>query len=342
MRKRRRLLGWVALAACMIVSSLRAGTRLELVWPTPNPAWARRAPLGEILQQAGSGDPESGGFGSVRNGGHRFHEGLDIKCLKRDRRGEPADPVFAAMDGVVRHVSSHPGDSNYGRYVVLEHPGATPQVYTLYAHLASIAPGLKVGDRVGRGQTLGIMGHSTGATPIPRERAHLHFEIGVMMTRDFQRWYDGRKFGSRNEHGIWNGMNLMGIDPLDFYNRWRAREVDDVIDYLRQQPPAVRLRIAISRTPDFVSRYPALLTKPLPATIGGWEVACTWTGLPYAWTPLTPLEALGLTPNRPKLIAVDSAIERRERSKTLAVRRRGDWVPGHDLETMLQLVFSLR
>ena len=52
----------------------------------------------------------------------------------------------------------------------------------------------------------------TPSLAIPRDRAHLHYEIGFMMTQAFQPWYTWRKFGSPNEHGVWNGMNLMGID----------------------------------------------------------------------------------------------------------------------------------
>lgn len=331
----------VACLATLGVMRAAGMSRVEIVWPTPNTAWAQGKPLGDYLQQAGSGDPESGGFGGVRTGGRQFHEGLDIKCLRRDRRGEPLDPVFAAMAGVVRHISASAGDSTYGRYIVLEHPDQTPAVYTLYAHLARIAPGLHVGDRVTAGQTIGQMGHSSGGYKIPRDRAHVHFEIGVMVTRDFQTWYDRRRFGSRNDHGIWNGMNLMGFDPLDFLNQWRAHRVNTFQDYFAHMQPAVRVRLATRRVPDYILRYSSLLTKPLPAQIGGWEIACNWTGLPFAWTPLTPFEALGLVPNRPTIVAVDEPLVRREHSKSTAVYHRGHWVEGHDLEVVLQQLFEI-
>ncbi len=138
----------------------------------------------------------------MRSGGAQFHEGIDIKCISRDRRGEPTDSVFAAMAGIVRHISTSAGDSSYGRYIVLEHPEQTPAIYTLYAHLAHIAPGLKVGDQVTRGQVIGTMGHSSGGYIIPRDRAHLHFEMGVMVTRDFASWYATKKSGSANDHGL--------------------------------------------------------------------------------------------------------------------------------------------
>ncbi len=322
-------------------SPAQPAERFPLVWPTPNPAWASGKPSSQWLQHAGSGDPDSGGFGGVRSGGSQFHEGLDIRPLARDRRGEPLDAVFAAMPGVVRYVSTSPGESSYGRYVVLEHPTMTPAVYSLYAHLARIAPDLRAGTQVNAGQTLGTMGHSSGGYMIPVDRSHLHFEIGLVVTHKFQSWYDGRRFGSRNEHGNWNGMNLVGIDPLAFYNEWRSGRLTTAQDFFAKMETAVRVRIASYRHPDFIVRYPSLLTKP-PAfgPIAGWEIRFNWTGLPFAWTPLTGAEVAGLPAGQPKLIEVNAALERRERSKSLAVERRGQWSAGKDLETVLQQLFG--
>lgn len=320
-----------------------APDKIELTWPTPNSAWAEGKAPAAFLQDAGSGDPESGGFGGVRSSGTQFHEGIDIKAVSRDRRGEPTDPIFAAMTGVVRHISSSPGNSSYGRYIVLEHPEASPAVYTLYAHLSRIAPGLRVGERVMRGQTIGVMGHSSGGYSIPKERSHLHFEIGVLVTQSFQAWYDRRGFGSKNEHGIWNGMNLMGLDPVHVFNEWRAGRLTTFDGYFSRLEPAVTVRMATRRMPDFVTRYPSLLTKPLPlGLVSGWELKFNWTGLPFAWTPLTAAEVADLPPDRPQIISFNEELERRQRSKTLVVRKRGSTTVTGDLQEVLQQLFGLR
>lgn len=334
---------WRRLGVMLVwIASPLLAQRIELVWPTPATAWAEGKPASTFLQHAGSGDPQSGAFGGVREGGSRFHEGIDIKPVRRDRRGEALDPVFAVLPGVVRHVSASAGDSSYGRYVVLEHPEVTPAVYTLYAHLARIAPGLRVGERVTAGQELGTMGRSAGGYTIPRDRAHLHFEIGVMVTTDFPAWYNRQRFGSRNEHGVWNGMNLLGFDALDFFNRWRLRRINTVQDYFGQMETVVRVRIATYRTPDFVTRYPSLVTKPVPfGPPAGWEVRFNWTGLPFAWTPLTAAEAAALPRDRPQITEVNSVVERRERSRSLVVQRRGGWEVGRDLKPILEQLFGI-
>ena len=332
--------GWLWLAL-LALAPMSHAARLEFVWPTPDPAFMAGRSSRTFLQQAGSGDPASGGYGAVRSGGRQFHEGLDLKPLRRDRRGEPLDEVRAAMAGVVRHVNAVAGKSSYGRYIVIEHPDLTPAVYTLYAHLNRIEKGVTAGTTVRAGQTIGTMGHTAGGYSIPKSRAHLHFEIGLWITRSFQRWYDRRKFGSANDHGIWNGMNLMGIDPLDFLTRWRDGRMDTLQEYFASMPVAVRIKVATKRVPDFVERYPSLLKQPVPAAgVAGWEIGFERSGLPVTWKPLAWNEVLGLTPERPEIVAVDAAVVRNFPCKDLVrARRGGGWTIDRDLQTVLQQLF---
>ncbi len=328
------------LSLCTV--SMRA-ERLEPVWPTPSTAYFEGKPLSAFVQPTASGEVTSGLYGCTRSGGAQFHEGLDIKPVARDRRGEATDEVFSILDGTVRHVSRNPGESSYGRYVVVEHTNVTPTVLTLYAHLASIPEGLKRGDRIARGGVLGIMGRSASGYAIPRERAHLHFEIGLWLTRDFQGWYNWKKFGSRNEHGVWNGMNLIGIDPLDVYQALRARSVEDFRQYFAGLEPAVKVRIATKLIPDFIERYPALMTRPYPepAQFSGWEITVNSFGVPFSWTPLERDQVSGLKPNTPVAEAVNPD-RKLTRCKSLVFRKAGRYAIGKDLESTLQLLFGLR
>ncbi|WP_415907143.1 M23 family metallopeptidase [Oleiharenicola sp. Vm1] len=337
--KRARLMALQCGLAAVVATVAHA--RIDLVFPTPQKAWTSGR-IEEFIQPTVSGDPESGLFGCVRSGGSQFHEGLDLKPTTRDRRGEPADPVFAAMDGVVKHVSQSPGSSNYGRYIVIEHPEQTPAVYTLYAHLARIEPGIRPGVRVQKGQTIGLMGRSAGGYAIPKERGHLHFEIGLRATDNFEAWYAMRRFGNRNEHGDFNGMNLMGIDPLDFLRAWRTGRVDSFQEYFDKLRPVVTLRVATTRVPDFIRRYPSLLRKPINGLVAGWEVACNATGLPFAWTPLSGNEVIGMRAGEVRVVSADTALARAHRCKDLVRVRGGSYAPGGDLRTMIEQVFGIR
>ncbi|MFP4261543.1 MAG: murein hydrolase activator EnvC family protein [Opitutales bacterium] len=266
---------------------------IDLVWPTPNPAFQQGRPIEDFVQPTSSGRVESGLFGCVRNDGAKFHEGLDLFPVKRDRRGEAADSVYAILPGRVAYISHTAGHSSYGRYVVIEHDGERPAWHSLYAHLASIDTTIKPGARVEAGAVLGVMGRSAAGYRIPRSRAHLHIEVGFRLTNDFQDWFDRQKFGSRNRHGFWNGMNLVGIDPLEFYRAVRSGEVSRFQEHLRRLPVAGRIRVYTGRVPDFVSRYPALVTRAYEGrTVVAWDIAFTEFGVPKEWTPRFAEEGL--------------------------------------------------
>lgn len=209
-----------------------------MTWPTPHPAGEAGEPFERWAQATATGDPRSALFGCVRNNGQRFHEGIDITpYLRRDRRGEATDPVVAAFGGVVRHVNTTAGNSGYGRYVFIEHPQFSPAIYTLYAHLATIDTELEAGAEVENAARLGTMGRSAGGYSIPRDRSHLHFEVGLRLSDDFQTWYDRQRFGSRNAHGLFNGLNLVGFDPLAAYDWMRQNPDSDIAAYFATIAP---------------------------------------------------------------------------------------------------------
>ena len=76
--------------------------------------------------------------------------------------------------------------------------------------------------------------------------------------------------------------------------------------------------------------------------VEGWEIQFNWTGVPFAWTPLSAAEVVGLAAEQVRLVEVNAELGKRQRSKTLALSRRGAWVPGKDLETVLQQLFGFR
>ncbi len=282
-RKLRRLGVW---ASFFILGSGGLWGESGLVWPTPNPAFQEGHAPETFIQPTASGRLESGLFGCVRNGGRRFHEGIDLFPIFRDRRREATDPIYAVLPGRVAYISSVAWHSSYGRYVIVEHPQVSPPIHTLYAHLARVDSSLQVGQTVQSGTVLGVMGRSAGGYTIPRERAHLHFEIGFRLSDDFQSWFDQQGFGSENYHGVWNGMNLMGVDPLDFYEKVRRGEVQNIDEFLAAEPIAATLRVVTSQTPDFIRRYPNLLERSADrGNVVAWDIAFTWYGLPLRWNP---------------------------------------------------------
>ncbi len=99
--------------------------------------------------------PPTDGFGPR---GNRFHTGLDFPAAAGTRVG-------AAAPGVVTWAG--PLGGGWGTSVVVSHGAG---LKTLYAHLSAVRA--KVGQRVGAGATVGLVG-ATGNTTGP----HLHFEV---------------------------------------------------------------------------------------------------------------------------------------------------------------------
>ena len=250
----------------------------DIVWPTPLDDFALGRPPESFLQPTVSGKPRSGAFGDVRSNGYKFHEGIDIRPAKRDRKREALDDIYVAIDGTVVCVNKISGNSGYGKYIVMVHPKEDVQVYTLYAHLAEIDKSVAVGRSFNAGERLGKMGRSA-SYHIGKEQAHLHFEIGLMSSKSFNKWYYGsKKFKDKNRFGNYNGINLTGFDPLDFMYAARAGKVDSISKYIQNLPTAFVVRVYTIATPDFVKMFPNLVDNN--GSDCGWDIYFTWYGLP--------------------------------------------------------------
>src|SRR5688572_12564797 len=122
----------------VLLVALCAVARGEMfILPTPNRALLESGPSEKYLVGTIGKPWTSGGFGCVRSEGYKMHEGLDIRCIQRDKRGEPIDPIFASAAGTVAYVSDKPALSNYGRYIVLRHSIEGMDIVTVYAHLSA-------------------------------------------------------------------------------------------------------------------------------------------------------------------------------------------------------------
>lgn len=213
----------------------------------------------------------------------RLHEGIDIRPVRRDASGDPLDDVRAIAAGTVVYVNATASHSNYGRYVVVHHDWGDGPFFSLYAHLNSAVA--IPGQAVNAGETIGTMGY-TGAG-INRERAHVHLELNFLLSDRFQVWYD-RHFTTKNHHGIFNGINLTGIDIAGLYRAHRADPTITLPRFLREHAE-VHYRVAVPKAgiPDFLRRYPWLgedldqVSDP-----AAWEFSFASTGVPLAIRPM--------------------------------------------------------
>ena len=135
---------------CLLVLSCAVNAAQDLQLPTENHHLFTNEPerfymhVDRIFEGQVSKPWQGGSFGLVRNAFRfenevlltKFHEGIDIAPIKRDREGNPLDLITSISAGRVVHISPLAGRSNYGKYVVVEHDWENTAVYSLYAHLA--------------------------------------------------------------------------------------------------------------------------------------------------------------------------------------------------------------
>jgi murein DD-endopeptidase MepM/ murein hydrolase activator NlpD len=230
---------------------------------------------------------EGGQYGFVRNEGRtpagpiftRVHQGVDIRPLYRDRTGVPLDTVRAISDGTVVFANRNANGSNYGRYVVLRHQWDGSDVYTLSAHLSTVA--VANGAEVEAGAPLGRMGYT--GRGLNRARAHLHLEVAMMLNQHYQRWHQAF-YGSRDHRGVYFPRNLMGLNPSALFLALQEEPHVSFAEFVRRQPVAYRLALPGDRPLDVLERYAWLGVEGVSSedtgASGAWLVGFTREGVP--------------------------------------------------------------
>ena len=269
----------------------------------------------------------SGTFGCVRSDGGQMHEGLDIRCLQRSKRGEPIDPVMASCDGTVAYINKRSGTSNYGNYIVLRHVIEGIEVFTLYAHLSAVADGLAIGKPVKVGEIIATMGRTTNTRErISQERAHVHFEINLLLSDRFSAWYKKHHPKDPDDHGMWNGNNLVGIDArLVLLEQHAKGPRFSLLEFIRARPELCRVMVRDVNF-SFVKRYAAFL-KPNPIAqkegVAGYELALDFNGVPFQIIPRAASEIQ--SKSRYQILSVNAAVQHDCPCRHLVIKRGNSW-----------------
>ncbi len=270
-------------------------TLLNLALPTDNSALLRgdKPDFYQVIERNLHGvisHPWQGGqYGFVRDPVEtaagtiytRFHEGMDIRPMRRDARGEPIDEVRAIAGGKVVYVSRAAGASNYGRYVVVEHRWGGCPYYSLYAHLNTIS--VETGQTVRLGEKLAIMGHT--GSGINRERAHVHVELNLLLNDHFEEWHKTFFKNDPNHHGIYNGLNLAGFDLARLILALRGNSSLTIPAFLIREE--VFYKVIVPNSPNFQlpERYPWMIEGAPNVKPVAWEISFARSGVPLRLTP---------------------------------------------------------
>lgn len=138
------------------------------------------------------GPSRRNGFGNVRNGGTRPHQGWDLIAT-------PLTPCFAIADGVIKDVFVQ---ADYGQCVLLQFEHRSQTYYAAYCHL-SLVPA-RIGQPVAKSEIIAYTGNSGNAVSMRGENQHLHFEIRTTLR-------PGRGLAGRVDPA-----DLYGVRPLAF------------------------------------------------------------------------------------------------------------------------------
>lgn len=278
-----------ALLLVWLLNSPAQADGVDLQFPTENRALLKRDKAA-FFQPTISKRLISGQFGFTRTNGpeparifERFHEGIDVRPLRRDAKGDPLDPVVASADGRVIYVNRQASKSNYGIYVIIEHRFGGWPVQTFYAHLASTP--LRGGETVRAGDHIGILGYT--GTGINQERAHLHFEVTFQLMEGFSRWFDqvGKpqfKEPGPNHHGDFSGLAYLGVDPAPLLLATAQGRSPSVPEIFQSETPQFKVRVSSENRYWFWQRqFPfqvegGIAIPPPPA----WEITCNRIGIP--------------------------------------------------------------
>ncbi len=281
--------------AILLTTGISLAKPLALVLPTPNTALFDGKPedyymyTNRTFAGVSSKPWTAGQYGFVRNPlktksegviATKFHEGLDIKPIKRDRSQNPLDEIRAIAAGKVVYVNnSRAGD--YGRYLVIQHDWGYGLFFSLYAHLSQI--NCTVDQEVAAGDAIAIMGFTGNG--INRERSHLHLELGIMASDRFDDWH-AQFYGGKSPRGLYNGLNLIGLDIASLLLAEKQNPNITIPQFLSGASPY--FKVAVPRGPDLLSitkRYPWLLKGDSSQRSHSWEISFTDSGIPLSVIP---------------------------------------------------------
>ena len=334
----RRLSGLLASVICLVTAPVVWAQPFQL--PTANRALFEPGQEEKFFVGTTGKPWNSGCYGCVRSEGWQMHEGLDIRCQQRDKHGEPTDPVMASADGTVAYVSMKPALSNYGNYVVVRHSVEGLEIYSLYAHLSAVASGLKAGQAVKAGQVIATMGHTSNTRErITKDRAHVHFELNLFVNDRFSSWFKKSNPGERNDHGEFNGQNLLGLDPrLILLGEREEGAKFSLVNFVRDQPALCRVLVRKTGFPWLKHNAPLIRPNPVAQKEGvaGYEIALNFNGLAFELIPRAASEIKGKS--KFQLLAVNEAEQKKNPCRKLVVQKGGRWELTTHGENLLELL----
>ncbi|HKI68272.1 MAG TPA: hypothetical protein VKA67_01695, partial [Verrucomicrobiae bacterium] len=145
----------------------------------------------------------------------------------------------------------------------------------------------------------------------------------------------------RNDHGEWNGHNLLGLDPRKILLEERREGAKfNLLNVVRDQTELCRVLVRDTHF-SWLKCYPQLIrSNPIAEKEGvaGYEIALNFNGLPFELIPRAASEIKGR--NRFQLLSVNETEERKNPCRHLVIKRRSRWeLTGNGIRLLEMLTY---
>ena len=116
-------------------------------------------------------------------------------------------------------------------------------------------------------------------TGLNRERAS-PFGIDLMFSRQFEAWYNTFFRSDPNQHGIYNGMNLAGLDVARLFLALRKNPALTIPEFLNDEETFYKVAVPKARHFDLLKLYPWMVAGGKRSEGSSWEVSFARSDVP--------------------------------------------------------------
>src|SRR5919106_244804 len=191
-------------------------------------------------------------------GGPAFYQ-----YIERNHKGVKSTPWEGGRYGFVRDPTDSPAGTVYTRF----HEGID----------------IKPVHRDANGEPLAVMGYT--GKGINRERAHVHLELNLLRSHKFESWHDTFFKNDPNHNGIYNGMNLAGLDIARLYLALRKNPSLTIPQFFESEEVFYKVVLPRSSHFELPKLYPWLMQAGAGVKMSSWEVSFARSGLPLKIQP---------------------------------------------------------
>src|SRR5205085_8201361 len=132
------------------------------------------------------------------------------------------------------------------------------------------------------------------------------------VSHNFESWHDAVHPGDPNHNGIYNGINLTGLDIARLFLALRKNPGLTIPEFMREEEAVYKVALPRSGHFELARNYPWMIARTPDARTQSWEVSFTGSGLPLkieassrqvrgpelTWLKKSAVDATHLTINR--------------------------------------------